>query len=88
MNYYLKGSLALGLVGAVVCGELQGENHPHAQYISVSPTNNLLASGGIVSNVAASSVTYTYQPSPMVLEHLVPHERLVITLNVLTPARK
>lgn len=85
MNYHSKGSLALGLVGALVYGEVQGESHPHAQYITVSPTNNLLASGGYISNVAASTAMYTYLPSPIALEHLLPHERLVITVSALIP---
>jgi len=85
MNYYFKGSLVVGLVGTLVYSEVQGESHPHAQYITVSPTNNLLASGGYVSNVAASTATYTYHPSPIALEHLLPHERLVITVSALTP---
>jgi len=67
-----------------VYGEVQGDAHPHAQYIAVSPTNNLIASGGFVSNVAASTVTYTYQPSPVTLEFLLPHDHLVIQDTALT----
>ena len=64
--------------------KVQGHAHPHAQYIAVSPTNNLIASGGFVSNVAASTVTYTYQPSPVTLEFLLPHDHLVIQDTALT----
>jgi len=64
MNYYLKGSIALGLLGTLVYVEVQGEGHPHAQYMAGSTANNLVASGGYVSNVSASTVTFTYQPSP------------------------
>jgi len=83
-SYYLKGSIAAAMLGALVYGEVQGDAHPHAQYIAVSPTNNLIASGGFVSNVAASTVTYTYQPSPVTLEFLLPHDHLVIQDTALT----
>ncbi|MFZ1011441.1 MAG: hypothetical protein WAN65_31685 [Candidatus Sulfotelmatobacter sp.] len=85
MNYYLKGSIALGLLGTLVYAEVQGENHPHAQYMAGSTANNLVASGGYVSNVSASVVTYTYTPSPVVLENLLPHDRLMIQDAALTP---
>jgi hypothetical protein len=86
MNYYLKNSIVLGVLGTLVYGEVQGDSHPHAQYIAVSPTNNLVASGGFVSNVSASTLTYTYQPSPVTLEYLLPHDRLVIqAAGPLTP---
>ena len=65
MNYYLKSSLVLGVLGTLVYGEVQGDSHPHAQYTAASPTNNLAASGG--SNVSASTVTYTYHGSPVAL---------------------
>ena len=83
-SYYLKGSIAAAMLGALVYGEVQGDADPHAQYIAVSPTNNLIASGGFVSNVAASTVTYTYQPSPVTLEFLLPHDHLVIQDTALT----
>jgi hypothetical protein len=83
-NPYLKGSIALAMLGALVYGEVQGESHPHAQFIAVSPTNNLVASGGFVSNVSATTVTYTYQPSPVTLEFLLPHDHLVIQDSALT----
>jgi len=85
MNYYLKSSIVLGVLGTLVYGEVQGDSHPHAQYIAVSPTNNLVASGGFVSNVSPSTLTYTYQPSPVTLECLLPHDRLVIQATGLTP---
>jgi hypothetical protein len=85
MNYYLKGFIALGVVGTLVYAEVQGEGHPHAQYTAGSTANNLVASGGYVSNVSASTVTYTYQPSPVNLEFLLPHDRLVIQVTALTP---
>ena len=85
MNYYLKSSLVLGVLGTLVYGEVQGDAHPHAQYIAVSPTNNLVASGGFVSNVSAPTVSYTYLPSPVALESFLPHDRLVIQVSALTP---
>jgi len=85
MNYYLKSSLVLGVLGTLVYGEVQGDAHPHAQYIVPSTTNNLLASGGPVGNVSASLVIYTYTPSPVALENLLPHDRLVIQVSALTP---
>jgi hypothetical protein len=85
MNYYLKSSIVLGVLGALVYVEVQGDSHQHAQYIAASPTNNLVASGGFVSNVSASTLTYTYQPSPVTLEYLLPHDRLVIQTAGLTP---
>src|SRR5436309_3524529 len=84
MNYYLRGFIALGVVGTLAYAEVQGEGHPHAQYTAGSTANNLVASGGDVSNVSASAVTYTYQPSPVNLEFLVPHDRLVIQATSLT----
>ena|ERR1022692_882763 len=85
MNYYLKSSLLLGVLGTLVYGEVQGESQQHAQYIAVSPTNNLVASGGYVNNVSASTMTYTHQPSPVALEYLLPHDRLVIHATPFTP---
>jgi hypothetical protein len=85
MNYCLKGFIALGVVGTLVYAEVQGEGHPHAQYMAGSTSNNLVASGGYVSNVSASTVTYTHQPSPVNLEFLLPHDRLVIQDKPLTP---
>ena len=84
MNNYLKGSIAVGVLGALVYGEVQGESQPHTQYIAVSPTNNLIASGGYV-NVSASIVTYTDHSSPVALEHLLPHDRGVIHVSALAP---
>lgn len=37
MNYYLKSSLVLGVLGTLVYGEVQGESQQHEQYIAVSP---------------------------------------------------
>jgi hypothetical protein len=85
-NYYLKGSIAVAMLGALAYGEVQGESHPHAQYIVPSTANNLLASGGPVGNVSAGVVTYTYTPSPAALEFLLPHDRLVIQETALTPS--
>jgi hypothetical protein len=85
MNYYLKGSLALGLLGTLVYVEVQGENQPHAQYMAGSTANNLVASGGYVGNVSASVASYTYTPSPVALEFLLPPDRLVLQVNALTP---
>lgn len=85
MNYYIKGSIALGLLGTLVYAEVQGDNHPHAQYMAGSTANNLVASGEFVSNVSASTVTYTYQRSPAALEFLLPHDHLVIQETALTP---
>jgi hypothetical protein len=84
MNYYLKSSLVLGVLGTLVYAEVQGESHPHAQYIVPSTTNNLLASGGPVGNVSAAVVTYTYIPSPVALEFLLPHDHLAIQNIALT----
>ena len=84
MNY-LKSSIVLGVLGTLVYGEVQGDTHPHAQYIAVSPTNNVVASGGFVSNVSASTVAYTYLPSPVALESLLPHDSLVIQVSALAP---
>jgi hypothetical protein len=84
MNYYLKSSLVLGVLGTLVFAEVHGENQPHAQYMAGSTANNLAASGGYVDNVSASTVTYTYQPSTVVLEDLIPHNRLVIQVSALT----
>jgi hypothetical protein len=83
-NPYLKGSIAVAMLGALLYGEVQGENHLHAQFIAVSPTNNLVASGGFVSNVSAATVTYTSQPSPVTLEFLLPHDHLAIQDTALT----
>jgi len=85
MGRCLKTSLVVGLVGTLVYAEVQGESHQHAQYIVPSTANNLLASGGPVSNVSAAVVTYTYAPSPVNLEFLLPHDRLVIQVSALTP---
>lgn len=85
MNYYLKGSIALGLLGTLVYVEVQGEGPSHAQYMAGSTANDLVASGGYVSNVSASTVTFAYQPSPTNVEFLLPHERLVIQDTALTP---
>ncbi len=85
MNYYLKGFIALGVVGTLVYAEVQGEGHPHAQYMAGSTANNLVVSGGPVSNVSASVVSYTYTPSPVALEFLLPPDRLVIQETALTP---
>jgi hypothetical protein len=85
MNYYLKSSLVLGVLGTLVYGEVQGESQQHTQYVAVSPANNFVASGGYVSNVSASTVTYTYQPSPVALEYLLPHDRLAIHAAALAP---
>jgi len=49
-----------------------------------STVNTLAASGGY-SNVSASTVTYTYQPSQVSLEFLLPPDRLVIQDTALTP---
>jgi hypothetical protein len=80
MNYYLKSSLVLGVLGTLVYAEVRGESQEHAQYVAVSPTNNLVASG----NVSASTMTYTYQPSPVALEFLLPHDHLVVQNTALT----
>jgi hypothetical protein len=85
MNYYLKSSLVLGVLGALVYREVQAESQQHAQCIAVSPTNNLVASGGYVNNVSALTVSYTYQPSPVALEYLLPPDRLAIHAPALTP---
>ncbi len=84
-NRYLMGSIALGVLGTLVYAEVQGESQEHAQYVVPSTANNLLASGGPVSNVSASVVTYSYTPSPVALENLLPHERLVIQVSALAP---
>jgi hypothetical protein len=84
-SYYFKASIAVAVLGAVAYGEARGESHPHAQYVIPSTANNLLASGGHVSNVSAAVVTYTYTPAPVNLEFLLPHERLVIQNSALTP---
>jgi hypothetical protein len=84
-SHYFKASIAVAVLGAVAYGETQGDSHPHAQYVIPSTANNLLASGGLVSNVSAAVVTYTYTPSPINLEFLLPHERLVIQNAALTP---
>ena len=85
MNYYLKSSLALGLLGTLVYVEVRSEGHPHAQYMAGSTVNTFAASGGYASNVSASTVTYTYRPSPVSLEFLLPPDRLVIQDTALTP---
>jgi hypothetical protein len=85
VNHYIRVSIAVGVLGAIAYGEIYGESHPHAQFIAVSPTNNLVASGGFVSNVSASTETYIHQPSAVVLEQFVPCDRLVIQASVLTP---
>jgi hypothetical protein len=85
MNYYLKSSLVLGVLGTLVFSEVQGESQPHTQYMAGSTANNLVASGGYVDNVSASTVSYTYHPSPVALEDLLPHNRLVIQVSALTP---
>lgn len=87
MNYYLKGSLALGLLGTLVYVEVQGENQPHAQYMVASTANNLAASGAPVGNASASVVSYPYTPSPVALEFLLPPDRAVIQDSALTPPR-
>jgi hypothetical protein len=84
-NYYVKGSIAAIILGALAYGEVQGESHPHAQYLVPSTANNLPASGGLVGNVSAGVVSYTYTPSPPALEFLLPHDHLVIQETALTP---
>jgi hypothetical protein len=84
-NRYLMGSIALGVLGTLVYAEVQGESQEHAQYIVPSTANNVFASGGYVSNVSALVVTYTYTPSPIALEQLLPYDRLVIQDVALTP---
>ena len=81
----LKASLVVGLVGTLVYAEVQGESHQHADYIVPSTANTLLASGGQVGNVSASVVAYTYTPSPVTLEQLLPRDRLVIKVSALAP---
>lgn len=83
-SYYFKASIAVAVLGAVAYSEAQGDAHPHAQYVIPSTANNLLASGGQVSNVSAAVVTYSYTPSPTNLEFLLPHGRLVIQNTALT----
>jgi hypothetical protein len=86
MNSYLKSSIAVGVLGALIYGDVHGESHPHAEFIAISPTNTLFASGGlVVSNVSASTMTATYQPSPVTLEQILPHDHLVIQTTALTP---
>lgn len=85
MNYYLKSSLVLGVLATLVFSEVQGESQPHAQYMAGSTANNLVASGGYVDNVSASTLSYTLHPSPMALEDLLPQNRLVIQVRALTP---
>jgi hypothetical protein len=84
-KHHLKVPIALGMLATFSYGEIQGDSHPHAQYIVPSTANNLLASGGPIGNVSASVVTYTYTPSPVALEFLLPHDRLVIQDTALTP---
>ncbi len=86
MNSYLRSSIAVGVLGGLIYGEVHGESHPHAEFITISPTNALFASGGLmVSNVSASTVTVTYHPSPVTLEQILPHDHLVIQTTALTP---
>jgi hypothetical protein len=85
MNYYLKSSLVLGVLGTLVYCEVQGENQPHADYVALSTSNALLATGGPVSNVSPSTSTLTYHASPVTLEEILPHDRLVIQNTALTP---
>ena len=76
----------MGLVFGLVAGELYGEDKPHAEFLAVSPSvsSNIAASGGLVlSNVSAQIVTY--HPVELNLEHLIPHDHLVIQTSELTP---
>ena len=87
MNY-LKGSIALSVAVGLVAGPLYGEDRPHAEFLSVSPTltSDIAASGGLVrSNVSAQVVALTYHPAELNIEQLIPHDHLVIQTSELTP---
>jgi hypothetical protein len=58
------GSIALGILGALVYAEVQGESQLLAQYIAVSTASNFGASGANV-NVSASTITYTVPAIPI-----------------------
>jgi hypothetical protein len=79
VNHYLRGSIALGLAVGVVAAPLYGEDQPHAEFLSVSPTltltANLAVSGGQISNSTSQMVTY--HAASVNLEQLLPHNRLV-----------
>lgn len=85
VKYCVRGTVALGMVGALVWCETHGESQEHAQYTAVAPNAsvNIGGSGGFFSNV--STATVTYHAPPVNLEQLVPHERLVIQASALTP---
>lgn len=57
MKHFLVVSLAVVLPACLVCGEMHGEDQPHAQYAAGSTVNELAASGGPTSNVSAQHVT-------------------------------
>lgn len=87
LSYYLRGTVALGVIGTLVYGETHGESQEHAQYAAVAPSVNVnvAASGGFFSNVSASTVTVTHHPAPLNLEQLLPYDYLVIQTGALTP---
>jgi len=61
--------------------ETHGEGQEHEQYAPPSTLNvNIGASGGpFFSNASPSTATVTYQPAPLNLERLLPHDRLVVS---------
>lgn len=86
VKYCVRGTVALGVIGALVWCETHGEGQEHAQYAAPSTLNvNAGASGLFFSNVSNSTVTVTYHPAPLNLEQLIPHGRLVIQTSALTP---
>jgi len=87
MDEYVRGSIVVGVLAALVWGEVQGEYHPHAEFVVPSTSNMLAASGAgpMVSNVSASTVTISYQAAPQTLEQILPHDHLVIQNVALVP---
>jgi len=88
VKYVLRGTMAVGLVGALAASAWGEGDQPHAEYQSVSPTLavGFSASGG-VSNSTPTVLSY-YSPAVISLEALIPREHLIIQVSSLAPPSK
>jgi hypothetical protein len=71
-----------GLVGCTLRVEASHQDQPeqpHGEYLVGTLNMNVAPSGGMFVNVSSYGVSsFSYQPAPLTLEELKPHDHLVV----------